>query len=312
MLPALVLGAGLGTRLDPLTRLVAKPAVPLAGRPLIVHLLAWLRREGVRDVVINLHHRPDSVTAAVGDGAHLGLRVRYSWEQPVLGSAGGPRHALPLLDRDQFLIVNGDTLHDFALAPLVSAHDTAAAEVTLAVVPNPAPSSYNGAVVEHGRVVGFRPRGDADGTAHFIGVQVVRAAVFAGLPDGVPIETVSGIYRERLAAGWTGLRAWDAPSAGLDIGTPADYLSAALARAGGHAAVAADAAVAPSARVAGSVIWPGVRVGEGAALEACIAATDIPPGFQAARASLVDAALVAPDEGVPCRDGVAVFPFAHR
>src|SRR5579863_759199 len=93
---AFVLAAGLGTRLDPITRLVAKPAVPLGDRTLIERLLAWLAGEGVRDVVINLHHHPASLTGLVGDGRHLGLTVRYAWEPVILGSAGGPRHALPI------------------------------------------------------------------------------------------------------------------------------------------------------------------------------------------------------------------------
>ena len=105
MLPALVLAAGLGTRLDPLTRLVAKASVPLAGKTLLERSLEHLRRHGVTDVVINLHHRPETVTAILGDGTRSGMRIRYSWEPRILGSAGGPRRALPLLDTWRFLIV---------------------------------------------------------------------------------------------------------------------------------------------------------------------------------------------------------------
>src|SRR6187455_1818633 len=120
VLPVLVLTAGFGNRLDPLTRLIAKPAVPVAGRTLIERVLEWLRAQGVTDAVLNLHHRPETLTSIVGDGAHLGLRIRYSWEMPLLGSAGGPRHALPLLDSQTFLIVNGDTLCDVALEPMIA------------------------------------------------------------------------------------------------------------------------------------------------------------------------------------------------
>src|SRR5262249_12811551 len=92
--PALVLTAGLGTRLRPLTTARAKPAIPVAGEPMIRRIIAWLVRHGVRDLVLNLHHLPASLTAIVGDGSDLAARVRYSWEQPiVLGSAGGPRLA---------------------------------------------------------------------------------------------------------------------------------------------------------------------------------------------------------------------------
>src|SRR5687767_8191999 len=95
-LPAIVLTAGLGTRLDPITRVVAKAAVPMAGTTPVERVLGWLRREGIDDVVLNLHHRPESITAVVGDGNGLGLRVRYSWERVLLGSAGGPKLALTL------------------------------------------------------------------------------------------------------------------------------------------------------------------------------------------------------------------------
>jgi hypothetical protein len=93
----LVLAAGLGTRLQPLTLARAKAAAPVDGEPLARRAIRWLAGHGIRDLVLNLHHKPESIAAAVGDGADLGVRVRYSWESPVLGSAGGPRHALPLL-----------------------------------------------------------------------------------------------------------------------------------------------------------------------------------------------------------------------
>ena len=163
-LPALVLTAGRGTRLDPLTRLVAKPAVPLGDRTLIEHVLAWVRAQGVTDVVLNLHHLPRTIAAIVGDGTHLGVGARYSWEQPLLAS-------------DRFLIVNGDTLCTFDVAPMVRAHIESGADVTMAVVPNPDPSHYNGLTIDADRVVtGFVPRGQADGGWHFIGIQVVEAA----------------------------------------------------------------------------------------------------------------------------------------
>ena len=94
---ALVLTAGLGTRLRPLTYIRAKAAVPVNGETLARRAVRWLVSHGITDLVLNLHHHPASITASVGDGTDMGARVRYSWEQPVLGSAGGPRHALPLL-----------------------------------------------------------------------------------------------------------------------------------------------------------------------------------------------------------------------
>ena len=88
--PALILAAGLGTRLRPLSSVRAKPALPIAGLPLIVRTLDWLRRAGITRVVINLHSCAATITRIVGDGSAFGVEVRYSWERDVLGSAGGP------------------------------------------------------------------------------------------------------------------------------------------------------------------------------------------------------------------------------
>jgi NDP-sugar pyrophosphorylase family protein len=161
MVPAIVLTAGLGTRLRPLTDLLAKPAVPVAGKPLVVRVLEWLRRAGVEDAILNLHHLPETITAVVGDGSHLGMRVRYSWERRILGSAGGPRLALTLLpeDRGPVLVVNGDTLTDLPLEQLLDAHRRAVAGgalVTMAVVRNTRPDHYNGIRLDaDDRVVAF-------------------------------------------------------------------------------------------------------------------------------------------------------------
>ena len=190
-LRALVLTAGLGTRLRPLTYVRAKGAVPVNGEPLARRVAKWLAAAGIRDQIFNLHHRPESIAAVLGDGSDLGVRVRYSWEDPVLGSAGGPRHALPLLTDGgarRFLIVNGDTLTNVDLDSVVADHERSGARVTMALIPNPAPEKYGGVSVSaDGAITAFtRPGGETE-TYHFIGVQVVDADVFQDLPDGVRV-----------------------------------------------------------------------------------------------------------------------------
>lgn len=307
-LAALVLSAGRGTRLDPITRLVAKPAVPLGELTLIERVLGWLRRSGVGDVVVNLHARPATITRVVGDGAHVGLSVRYSWEPRPLGSAGGPRRALPLLATDPVLIVNGDTLADVNLPAMLDAHRQSGADVTMALVPNPAPAHYNGvAIDDEGRVTGFVPRGQAAGTWHFIGVQIAAASVFADLPDGEPVETVSGIYRDLIASRPGAVRAWRATGAVLDVGTPSDYLDAALSfvthRAGRH----------PGARLRHTFVWPEATVGAGADLDQCVVAGPvvIPAGFTASQSVIVPASIVEAGDTVEIRDGLAMFPLSR-
>ncbi len=197
--PAMVMTAGLGTRLAPLSSLRAKPALPVAGVPLAGRILRWLSAAGVRRAVLNLHHLPESITSVIGDGGDFGVEVRYSLEGTLLGSAGGPAHALPLLASDHFLLVNGDSLTDLDLARFVAHHRASGAAVTLALVPNPDPLHYGGVTVDaEGRVTGFTTPGPANRGWHFIGVQAVGAEVFAALDPDVPSNTIGGVY-DRLA-----------------------------------------------------------------------------------------------------------------
>jgi NDP-sugar pyrophosphorylase family protein len=223
---ALVLAAGLGMRLRPLTDVCAKPALPVAGEPLIRRIVRWLAAHDVRDLVVNLHYLPHTLTAVLGDGSDLSVRVRYSWEQPqILGSAGGPRHALEIIVDDTFIIVNGDTLTDLNVRALVDAHRRSDALVTLALVPNRAPEKYGGAILkDDGTVTGFAARGvAAKGSFHFIGVQMVRAEVFRQLPPGQPAQSIGGLYDALIAARPGSIRGFVSDAAFWDIGTPEDY-----------------------------------------------------------------------------------------
>src|SRR5688572_22462394 len=234
MIPALVLTAGLGTRLQPLSFVRAKGALPLGGEPLARRILRWLGRAGVCDAVLNLHHLPHTLTRAIGDGGDIGVHVRYSWEAPVLGSAGGPRRALPLLagppgaPSESFLIVNGDTLTDVNLAALVADHHSSGALVTMAVVPNTEPEKYSGIAADaEGRFTGFVPRRSPQPSFHFIGVQVAVPRAFASVPAGTPHE-VRALYPALAAAQPGSIRLFRTAADFLDIGTPADYLHTAL------------------------------------------------------------------------------------
>ena len=264
MIPALLLTAGLATRLRPLSLVRAKAALPVGGEAIVERILRWLGGHGVTDAVLNLHHLPHTITAIVGDGVG-GVRVRYSWETPVLGSAGGPRRALPLLGTSPFLIVNGDTLTNVDVGALVDAHKKSGALVTMAAVPNVEPDKYGGVIVERGgEVSGFAnarsPRvGD---TCHFVGVQVADAEVFASLRDDVPSESVKEVYPALIAARPGSVRAFVTEAEFFDIGTPDDYLSTCL-RLGIR-----DSGF--GIRVQESVVWEDVEVPDDARLRRCI------------------------------------------
>jgi len=275
-----VLTAGLATRLRPLSLVRAKAALPVAGEPLIRRILTWLASGGVTDAVLNLHHLPHTLTSIVGDGADLGLAVRYSWEVPVLGSAGGPRRALPLLRNpangsgSTFLIVNGDTLTGLDVRGVVHHHGQSGALVTMAVVPNHEPEKYGGVVAgPDGIVTGFVGRGSKTASLHFFGVQAVEAEAFASVPAGIPFESVGGLYPALIAARPGSVRVFETDADYLDIGTPADYLSSSLTiaeREGRGLVAGARTQVDPTARIERSVLWDDVVVEAGALLRECV------------------------------------------
>lgn len=311
---ALVLTAGLGTRLRPLTYVRAKAAVPVNGEPLVRRVVAWLAHHGIRDQVLNLHHKPETIAAVVGDGTDLGVRVRYSWEQPVLGSAGGPRHALPLLvdgGSDRFLVVNGDTLTDASIPAILEAHAASGALVTMAVIPNPRPEKYGGVVVaDDGSIAGFTRPGRAERSFHFVGVQVAVRQAFEGLPDGVPAETVGALYPKLIAEHPGSVRAFVTQASFRDIGTPADLLetSLALAAAEGACLIGRRPTIASSAVLTRTAVWDDVIVGDEARLTDCIVADGvrIPEGTHLERCAIVAAAGQPPREDERIENGLLI------
>jgi mannose-1-phosphate guanylyltransferase len=286
--PALVLTAGLATRLQPLSSVRAKAALPVAGTPLVSRILAWLRDAGTTRVVLNLHHRPETITRIVGDGSTAGLDVRYSWETEILGSAGGPARALPLLAADRFLIVNGDTLTDVDLQAMVTQHIDTNALVTMAVVEGR--PEYNGVLADaNGIVRGF---GREPGAFHYVGIQIVNASVFAGVSPDVKSETVHGIYPGVIASRPGAIRLFRSGAEFFDIGSPRDYLETAITiatRDGKPLDRGRDCRIATDATLANTIIWDRVAVGSGARVSECVVTDDVvvPPGAEFSRCSLV-------------------------
>jgi mannose-1-phosphate guanylyltransferase len=286
--PALVLTAGLATRLQPLSSVRAKAALPVAGTPLVVRILHWLRDAGVTRAVLNLHHRPDTITRIVGDGSRIGISVRYSWEMDILGSAGGPARAIPLVASDRFLIVNGDTLADVDLRAMAAQHIDSNALVTMAVVSGR--PGYNGVIADsNGIVSGF---GREPGAFHFIGVQMVNTSVFAGVDPDVKSETVHGIYPRVIASRHGAVRIFHTRAEFFDIGSPRDYLDTAITIARREQKAidrGRDCTVAADAQLLDTVVWDRVTVGAGARLSECVVADDviIAPDSEFSRCSLV-------------------------
>jgi len=286
MVPALVLTAGLATRLRPLSFVRAKAALPVAGTPLIHRILRSLSSAGVQDVVLNLHHLPHTLTSLLGDGSALGMRIRYSWEVPVLGSAGGPKRAIPLLANPEsripdpgprvpgpgtFLVLNGDTLTDVSLPALLDDHRRSGALVTIAVVPNTEAEKYSGmSVGPDGAFTGWVSRGSREPSYHFIGVQAAEPAAFASVPADTPSE-VRTLYPALVAARPGAVRAFRTQASFVDIGTPSDYLETSLLLAAREGIdTSAGAEISPTARIERSILWDDVIVEDGAMLQECV------------------------------------------
>lgn len=283
MIPALVLAAGLGTRARPLTLLRAKAALPVSGQPLIVRILRWLAAYGITDIVLNLHHRPETIAGLIGDGSGLGVGVHYSWEQPlVLGSAGGPRRALDIIGSSPFFIINGDTLTDVDPRAVLERHRESGARVTMAFVPNAAPLHYGGAAVDReGFVSGFVRRGAAAaGSYHFIGVQVAAADVFEPLVDGSPANSVGGCYDALIRDDRRAIAAHISTASFWDIGTPADYLATSLAFAARERTPphGRNVTIDASAAIVDSVLWDDVSIGARSVLSRCIVTDGVSVG----------------------------------
>lgn len=248
----MVLAAGLGTRLRPLTDICAKPLVPVGDRPALAHVLDRLRAAGADRLVVNAHHHADQLRAFAGGQAGLAVSV----ERDLLGTAGGIAHARALLGDGDVLVWNGDILADLDVSALASAHHGPA---TLVVQPLGRGEGSVGLDAD-GRIVRLRQErfGDETRGGQFLGIHVIGAELRALLPDqGGLIEDV---YVPALARGKT-LRAFLFEEPWHDIGSVASYLRANqawLARRG------LPAWIGPAARVADGVTLDCSVVGEGA------------------------------------------------
>jgi NDP-sugar pyrophosphorylase family protein len=275
MSKAMILAAGLGTRMRPLTDLRAKPVLPVLNRPLLHWTLELLARHGVTEVFVNLHHLPATVKKALRDGSDFGLVVHTSNEPEILGTGGGPRKIRQKLGDEPFLLLNGDILCDFDLSLLRQKHRASGARATLALRPNPDPRVYGPIVTgprgEVRSLVGL-PKPAPGKVSMFTGVHVMDPAILDRLRPG-PSDSVRELYAPLVAEGELvlGVRM---PGFWYDLGDPALYVSAQvdLLKSGRlvprqRALVHETATVHPSAEIAWSIVGPGCVVGQDAVVD---------------------------------------------
>ena len=168
----MILAAGRGERLRPLTDHTPKPMVEVRGRPLLAHQIEWLQAAGIRDLVINLHHLGEQIEAHFGDGSAFGVRIQYSREEELLETGGGIVNALPMLGDKPFLILNGDIFTDFPFSTLTPIPDWA--DIHLVVTPTPDYRDQGDFEYASGRIT-------ASGNSYvYCGIAILRPAQFAG------------------------------------------------------------------------------------------------------------------------------------
>lgn len=294
---AMILAAGFGTRLWPLTVGRTKPAIPFLNRPLIAYTIDYLRRFGVEDLIINLHHEPESVRAELGDGSQFGARISYSVEEPeILGTSGALDHVRDQLSGDTFLVVNGKIITDIDLGEAIETHRKQKALATLVLRPNPRRERFSDVLIDDERRVtkfaGFpSPQDSGPPPLMFTGIHILEPGIFEYIPRGIASDSIRDVY-PRVMAERNGVAAYVArENAWYEMSTIERYFSISmefLAREGRDSIADEGSIIETGAEVKRSILWKRVRVGAGARLNECIVGDDarIPPGASFSRSVL--------------------------
>lgn len=193
---AMLLAAGYGRRLRPLTLTTPKPMIVVGGKPLIDHALTALARAGITDAMINLHHLPDAIRTHVDNGRQYGLRAHCSFEPQLLDTGGGLKNVAAFFGSEPFVLMNADTLIALDLQKLIAAHPSGAV-ATLVVRRLQPGESYTPLTVDaHGDITQI-----GSGALHYTGVMIGTKQLLDQLPAGKPSALVTDGLQPLLAAG---------------------------------------------------------------------------------------------------------------
>lgn len=307
---AMILAAGYGTRLWPLTLDRAKPALPFMGRPLVGYVAEYLARFGCDEIIVNLHHRPESVRASLGDGRDFGVRLSYIEEVPeILGTSGAIDNAREFLQGDTFIVVNGKIATDIDLGAALETHRRTRALATLVLRPNPARERYSIVEVEDALVKDFggfpapaATAADEDDGAPlmFTGIQILEPRIFDYIPRGVASDSVPHVYIPAIARGER-IAAHTTSGMWHELSTIQRYLDISLSlmkQEGRDVELCANAHVEAGADVRESLLWENAHVEAGARVRRAIigAGVRIRRGEVIEGAAVVRAALVGREE----------------
>jgi NDP-sugar pyrophosphorylase family protein len=304
----MILAAGYGTRLWPLTVDRTKPAIPFLGKPLVGYVAEYLGRHGCGEVVVNLHHQPDSVRAALGDGSRFGVRLEYVFEETILGTSGAIDNARSLLEDDTFFVVNGKIVTDIDLTRALATHRETGALATLVLLPNERRERFSVVETRDHLVTGFGGMPDASVDEKnvplmFTGIQILEPRIFDYIPRGRFSHSTTDVYPQALARGER-VVAHVASGRWYELSTIPRYLDISLALMkdeGRDVEAGENCAIHPGATVSESVLWDEVTIEEGARVRRAILGDGvrIRAGEVLENAAVVRARLVRDEEPPP-------------
>jgi NDP-sugar pyrophosphorylase family protein len=299
---AMILSAGYGTRLWPLTEDRTKPAIPILGKPLVGYVAEYLARYGCDEIVVNLHHRPESVRKALGDGSRFGVKLNYVEEPQILGTSGALDNARALLDGQTFVVVNGKIITDIDLNAALETHRRKKAIATLVLLPNVACEKFSIVKTADGFLRGFGGmpvRHDFAGDSPpfmFTGIQILEPKIFEYIPRGVFSHSTTDVYPQAIANGEP-VAVHVASGRWYELSTIQRYLDISLqllAEVGKNLSTGAGCEVSTNAEVEQSILWDNVVVEGEARIKGAvlgdnvkIAAGEIVEDAAVVRASLV-------------------------
>ena len=264
---AMILAAGFGERLWPLTADRTKPALPVLGKPLVGYVAEYLAGFGIKDVVVNLHHEPASVRHALGDGGKFGVHLEYVHEPRILGTSGALDNARALLDSETFVVINGKLVTNIDLNAALQHHREQNALATLVLKPNPGRQRFSIVETRDGLVTKFAGmpstmKLDAEPPLMFTGIHIMEPRIFDYIPRGVFSDTVIDTYPQAMAKGER-IVAHVADGLWYELSTLQRYLQISLAllreqHRDVHAGV--NARIDSAAEVRESILWDEVMV----------------------------------------------------
>jgi NDP-sugar pyrophosphorylase family protein len=311
----MILAAGFGTRLFPLTIDRTKPAIPFLGKPLVAYVAEYVAKFGFQDFVVNLHHQPDSVKKALGDGTDYGVNIRYSFETPeILGTSGALDNARDLLANGTVLVINGKIITDIDIAAAAETHRRSGAIATMVLKPNVKRERFTEVEIKDGFVTRLGPHAhpfteeEIRDTEHeaavplmFTGSHFIEPEAFEYFPRGVYSDIIQTFYLPAIKEGGK-VAAHVTDAEWFELSTIPRYLDISLAMMKDRDVFFGKrCSVDTTSHIRDSVLWDDIVVGQYVNLYRTIVAdgVKIPDGAHFENAAIVSAEMVRQCEEIP-------------